>query len=137
MAKVRTYSELKRLSGFEERFEYLKLGGGVGLVTFGFDRWINQRFYKSREWRTLREYVIHRDGGCDLGIPGYELLAGLLIHHMNPMTLRDIQHEGESILDPEFLITASKQTHNAIHYGAADGLPRGPVERKAGDTSLW
>ena len=137
MATIRTYSELRRFSSFEERFEYLKLEGGVGLVTFGFDRWINQRFYRSREWRTTRDFVIVRDGSCDLGIPGYELRWGLMVHHMNPMTLNDIQHEGESILDPEFLITTSMQTHNALHYGTADCLPRGPVERKAGDTRLW
>lgn len=137
MTKVRTYSELRRLATFEDRFEYLKLEGGVGLATFGFDRWINQRFYRSREWKQARDYVILRDGSCDLGVPGHELRWGLLIHHMNPMTLNDIQHDGESTLDPEFLITTSLQTHNAIHYGTADGLPRIPIERKSGDTRLW
>ncbi len=137
MPKVRTYSELSRLTSFEERFEYLKLVGEVGERTFGFDRWINQRFYQSREWKTIREYVIFRDGGCDLGVPGYELRFGLLIHHMNPVTLDDIQHNGESILNPMFLITTSLQTHNAVHYGNAERLPRGPIERTSGDTRLW
>ena len=137
MSKTRTYSELSRLETFEERFHYLELKGRVGEKTFGFDRLVNQRFYKSGEWRHVRNYVITRDGGCDLGVPGYEIHYNLLIHHMNPMTLHDLQHGEEWILNPEFLITVSHQTHNAIHYGDKSLLPRSPVRREPGDTKLW
>jgi len=137
MARTRTYSDLRCFTTFEERFEYLKLVGEVGRETFGYDRWVNQRFYKSREWKTLRDYVIFRDQGCDLGVPGYELRFGLLIHHMNPVTVEDIEHGSEEILDPNFLITTSLRTHNAIHYGSAGGLPIRPVSRSLGDTTLW
>lgn len=137
MVSPKTYLQLRSLLTFDERFEYLKLVGEVGRETFGFDRWVNQRFYKSHEWKTLRDYVIYRDQGCDLGVPGYELRIGLLIHHMNPVTVEDIQHGSEAILDPNFLITTSLRTHNAIHYGNASGLPRRRVDRKAGDTTLW
>jgi hypothetical protein len=137
MSRTRTYSELKRFVTFDERFEYLKLVGEVGRSTFGYDRWMNQLFYKSREWKHLRDFVIYRDQGCDLGVPGYELRVGLLIHHMNPVTVEDIQHGSEEILDPNFLITTSLRTHNAIHYGDVSGLPRRHVDRKVGDTTLW
>ena len=137
MSRIRTYSELRRIATFEERFDYLELKGIVGESTFGFDRWLNQTFYTSREWRQVRTHVIARDMGCDLGIPGYEIHSGLVIHHMNPMTVEDIKHGNEDILDSEFLITASLTTHNAIHYGGRDRLPRGPVERREGDTKLW
>jgi hypothetical protein len=137
MSRIRTYSELRRIETFEERFDYLELKGSVGESTFGFDRWINQQFYRSREWRRARTYVIARDNGCDLGIPGFEIHSGLVIHHMNPISLDDITHGNEDILDPEYLITSSLDTHNAIHYGGRGLLPRGPVERKAGDTKLW
>ena len=137
MTKVRTYSELCRLETFEQRYQYLRLLGVVGDSTFGFDRMLNQRFYHSNEWKTLRSFVITRDNGCDLGIPGYEIYANLLIHHMNPVTLDEIRHGGDLILNPEFLITTSLQTHNAIHYGDETLLPKGPVERKRGDTTLW
>lgn len=137
MGSIRTYSELRRIPTFEERFDYLELRGIVGESTFGFDRWVNQQFYTSREWRRARSYVISRDGGCDLGVPGYEIHSGLVIHHMNPMTVDDITHGNEDILNPEYLITSSLITHNAIHYGGKDRLPRGPVERKSGDTKLW
>lgn len=137
MAKIRTYRELRRLETFEERFEYLKLSDVVGERTFGFDRWINQRFYHSQEWKTVRNHVILRDGGCDLGIPGFEIQSGLVIHHMNPVTLDDIQHSESSLIDPDFLITTSLRTHNAIHYGDESLLPREPVIRKRGDTTLW
>lgn len=109
----------------------------VGATTFGFDRWLNQRFYKSQEWQSARRQVIIRDEGCDLGIPGYEILSGLLVHHMNPLTLEELERGEEWIIDPEFLITTSLQTHNAIHYGDENQLPRGPVVRKRGDTTLW
>jgi hypothetical protein len=135
--KIRTYSELSYFETFEERFEYLKLGGVVGESTFGFDRWVNQHFYTSREWKSSRDYVITRDYGCDLGISGYEIHHGLLVHHMNPVSLDDIVHGEEWILDPEFLVTTSHRTHNAIHYGNSNNLPRVVTERKIGDTTLW
>jgi hypothetical protein len=135
--KIRTYSELRRLETFEERYFYLRLQGVLGESTFGFDRWINQHFYKSREWKSVRERVIVRDNGCDLGIPGFEIYSGLLVHHMNPISLEDIEHGADWILDSNYLITTSLRTHNAIHYGDESLLPRGPVERKSGDTKLW
>ena len=137
MTLIRTYSELSRLETFEERYHYLRLRGVVGESTFGFDRVLNQRFYRSSEWKRLRSFVVTRDNGCDLGILGYEIYSGLLIHHMNPVSLDDIKHGGEFLLNPEFLITTTLQTHNAIHYGDETLLPKGPVERKRGDTTLW
>lgn len=131
------YSELRRLRTFEERFEYLELGGTVGRTTFGFDRWLNQRFYKSPEWFYARNFVIARDNGCDLGILGYEIHTSLLVHHMNPIFIDDIIHGEDWIIDPEFLITTSLNTHNAIHFGDKSLLPQGLVDRKAGDTRLW
>jgi hypothetical protein len=135
--RIRCYSELRQLETFEERFDYLELKGVVGESTFGFDRWVNQRFYKSYEWYLARARVITRDDGCDLGIPGYEIYTGVLVHHMNPMTMDDIKHGNENLFDPEYLILVSLNTHNAIHYGDKSLLPRGPVERKSGDTTLW
>lgn len=135
--KIRTYSELCRLHTFEDRFEYLKLGGGVGRSTFGFDRYVNQRFYMSREWQRVRRQVILRDEGCDLGIIGYEIHHGPLIHHMNPMKVDDIVHGEEWILDPEYLITTTHNTHNAIHYGSSMLIPKVVTERQPGDTRLW
>lgn len=137
MSRVRNYRELSRLDTFEERYQYLKMKGIVGVATFGFDRWINQEFYRSREWKDVRNEVITRDNGCDLGVLGYEIHKDLLIHHMNPMSLRDIEHGEEWILDPNFLVTTSRTTHNAIHYGNENLLPRGPVTRMSGDTTLW
>ena len=134
---IRSYSDLRRLNTFEDRFRYLSLRGQVGEATFGFDRWINQEFYRSREWKQIRQHVIARDEGCDLGIEGYEIHTRLIIHHMNPMTADDICHDEESILDPEFLITTTHQTHNAIHYGDERLLPRPLVPRRPGDTKLW
>lgn len=133
----RSYSALSRLPTFEERYKYLSLKGQVGEVTFGFDRYINQKFYTSRQWRQVRNYVIARDNGCDLGIEGFEIHSKVIIHHMNPMTADDIIHGDEAILDPEFLITTTHQTHNAIHYGDESLLPRSFVERRPGDTKLW
>lgn len=135
--RIRSYSELRRLETFEERYSYLRLRGSLGVSTFRFDRWINQRFYKSTEWLRVRDQVIYRDQGCDLGIPGFEIYSGLIVHHMNPVTKDDIEHSEEWIIDPEYLITTSLRTHNAIHYGDETLLPRGPVERKPGDTKLW
>lgn len=137
MSKIRTYVELRQLETFEDRYHYLKMGGVTGEATFGFDRWINQRFYKSREWRRARDHVIVRDNGCDLGIPGFEIYTDLLVHHMNPISLDDIEHSTDWLLDPNFLITTSLKTHNAIHYGDESLLPRGPIVREAGDTKLW
>lgn len=137
MAKIRTYRELRRLETFDERFEYLRLSNTVGERTFGFDRWINQRFYHSTEWKAIRNEVILRDNGCDLGIEGYEIHSGLVIHHMNPVTQDDIKHSESSLIDPDFLITTSLQTHNAIHYGDMSLLPKEPIVREQGDTKLW
>ena len=137
MNRIRTYIELRRLETFEERYLYLRLAGTLGEATFGFDRWINQRFYKSQEWKLVRNHILIRDNGCDLGVPGFEIHERPLVHHMNPISIDDIKHGEEWLLDPNFLITVSHQTHNAIHYGDENLLPRGPIVRKAGDTRLW
>lgn len=134
---IRRYSALKRIDTFEDRFRYLRLQGSIGRDTFGFDRHINQAFYKSREWRDARDFVIVRDNGCDLGIDGYEIHSDILIHHMNPVRPDDIIHAREWILDPEYLITTTHTTHNAIHYGDENQIPRQFVERRPGDTQLW
>ena len=133
----RRYSSLRQLHTFEDRFAYLKLNGGVSKETFGFDRHINQSFYHSLEWNQTRNFVITRDLGCDLGIPGYEIQTELLVHHMEPMTKDDIIHGEDWILDPEYLITTCHSTHNAIHYGNALLSPRVHVDRSPGDTKLW
>lgn len=137
MTRFRRYSELKRLQTFEERFEYLSLGGVVGTSTFGFDRWINQRFYRTPQWRQARNEVILRDEGCDLGIPGYEIYSEILIHHMNPVTRDDILNGEDWIIDPEFLITTTIRTHNAIHYGDGNQIFTPSEARRPGDTRLW
>lgn len=134
---MRTYSELIQHSSFEDRYEYLALRGVVGNATFGFDRWLNQQFYTSRQWRQLRHHIIVRDEGCDLGVLGFEIRSRLTIHHMNPLTVDDIVQGSNEALDPEFLITVSHQTHNAIHYGDASLLPRVYQERRPNDTQLW
>lgn len=134
---IRTYSQLKTFETFDERFEYLKLIGGVGEETFGFDRWINQTFYRSRQWKLVREHVIARDLGRDLGVEGHEIHERILVHHMNPMLPEDIVHGDESILDPEYLITTTHTTHNAIHYGTEAPQRHVLVERRPGDTRLW
>lgn len=132
----RSYSELTRLHSYEDRFDYLSLQGTVGNQTFGHDRYINQNFYRSVEWRYVRDRVIARDNGCDLGVIGYEIGGELVVHHMEPMRPEDIVHAEEWIIDPEFLITVSIETHNAIHYGG--GPPRTLyVARAPGDTKLW
>lgn len=135
--RLRTYSELRRIEGFEERFEYLSLRGHVGQATFGFDRWINQQFYRSREWRRVRDFVVLRDNGCDLGVPGRDIHSQLVVHHMNPVTVEDFEGGSDWILDPEFLITTTHRTHNAIHYGDDSLLAKPFVERRPGDTRLW
>lgn len=134
---VRTYSELIQLKTFEERFEYLKLDGIVGNETFGYDRYLNQMFSKSKEWLTLRHKIIVRDNGCDLGIEGREIASRIIIHHMNPITKDDIISRSKFLLNPEYLITTTHQTHNAIHYGDDSLLIKEHVERKPNDTCPW
>lgn len=136
---IRTYSELILLPTFEERFKYLKLSGSVGKETFGFDRWINQFFYqRSYEWKKVRDYVIIRDNGCDLGMEGYEVNnQRIIIHHMNPISMEDFERESKYLLDPEFLISTTHKTHNAIHYGDERMLFTAPVERTMYDTCPW
>lgn len=134
---IRCYSDLRRIDGLRERFHYLQLRSSVGLETFGFDRWMNQQFYTSAQWRQLRYHVIARDGGCDLGVEGYGIRDRIIIHHMNPITIQNLVHGDESVLDPEFLICVSHQTHNAIHYGDENLLPVPYIPRKPGDTKLW
>lgn len=135
--KIRRFSELKKLKTFEERYDYLKLGGSVGRETFGFDRYLNQMLYSLNEWKKARRIVILRDNGCDLGIPGYDISGRLIIHHMNPITKQDIVEHNPDIFNPDFLICTSHNTHNAIHYGDESLLPKLPVERMPGDTKLW
>lgn len=134
---IRTYSELSTITSFKDRFRYLKLNGAVGEATFGFDRYLNQLFYRSQRWRKIRDEVIVRDCGCDLGIEGYEIYKYAMIHHMNPITEKDIQDESEYLLNPEYLITTTQRTHNAIHYGDEDLLLTMPVERTKNDTCPW
>lgn len=137
--RTKSYTEMRDLGleTLEERFRYLKLGGSVGESTFGYDRHLNQAFYRSREWRHLRKYVIDRDEGCDLGVPGYEIHTRLMIHHMNPISVEQIVNGDPDVFDPEFLITTTHNTHNAIHYGDERQLPRPLVPRRPGDTKLW
>ena len=137
MISTRSYAELSRLSSFEERFEYLKLSGTVGESTFGFDRYLNQQFYLSPEWRAIRDRVIARDLGCDLGVEGFEVHGRILIHHINPITVDDIVNRNPKVFDPENLILTSHNTHNAIHYGDEDLLIRAPIERSKYDTCPW
>lgn len=122
---------------FKERFEYLRLGGKIGAETFGFDRYLNQIFYKSKEWRSIRNFVIIRDNGCDLGAEGYDVMGKIIIHHMNPISIEDIQRRSKFLLDPEYLITTVLPTHNAIHYGDESLLITEPIERTKDDTCPW
>lgn len=137
MRSIRTYSELITLPSFKERFEYLKLDGIVGKDTFGFDRYMNQIFYKSKEWQSLRNRIIIRDNGCDLGLEGYEIQGKILIHHMNPITPEDIVNRSEYLLNPDFLISTMLSTHNAIHYGDESLIAKEPMERSKNDTCPW
>lgn len=137
MSMTKTYKQLSLLPTFEERFEYLKLCGQVGADTFGFDRVFNQMFYQSAEWKHTRHQVIIRDNGCDLGIEGRDIYGRILIHHINPITLADIENHSTILLDPNNLICVSHDTHNAIHYGAVSLLTREPIERKPNDTCPW
>lgn len=135
---MRTYTELLALPTIKERYEYLKLGGSVGEVTFGGDRIFNQKFYSSKKWRDIRRHIIIRDNGCDLGIEGYELNDKIMIHHMNPVTIEDIKNERwEYLTDPEYLISCSYLTHQAIHFGDQTLLPKIPIERQPYDTCPW
>lgn len=136
--KVRTYHELCKLNTFRERFGYLQLCGEVGADTFGFDRYLNQEFYRSVEWRRIRDFVIVRDDACDMGLKGYNLINGVIVHHMNPLSVDDILNSTDFLLNPEYLITVSLDTHNAIHFGDERLLnDKIPVERTAGDTCPW
>ena len=134
---IRTYTELVTLNSFADRYRYLQLYGSVGEETFGFDRFINQNFYKSQEWKSIRDFVIVRDNGCDLGVDGYEIHGNIYIHHMNPIMLKDIIHQSEFLLDPEYLISTTFNTHNAIHYGDENSIIKDPIVRSKNDTCPW
>lgn len=134
---IRCYSELIEIPTFEERFRYLQLNGSVGKDTFGFDRYLNQAFYQSREWKRVRDQVILRDNGCDLGVDGYTIYSKVLIHHMNPITAKDIATVSNYLMNPEYLICVSHTTHNAIHYGDENLIPKGPIIRTPNDTCPW
>ena len=134
---IRTYSELITFQTFEERFKYLQLNGQVGESTFGFDRYMNQVFYRSQKWKSIRDFVIIRDCGCDLGVEGYDIHGKIIIHHMNPLSMRDIETESDFLLNPDFLICTTHNTHNAIHYGDENLLVTAPIERTKNDTCPW
>ena len=134
---IRCYSELIEIPTFEERYKYLQLNGSVGKDTFGFDRYMNQAFYQSKEWKRVRDFVILRDNGCDLGVDGYTIYGKMLIHHMNPITVRDIATVSSFLMNPEYLICVSHTTHNAIHYGDENLIPKGPIIRTPNDTCPW
>ena len=134
---IKTYSELIASPTFEERFKYLQLNGSVGRDTFGFDRYMNQVLYRSQKWKRIRDEIIIRDNGCDLACEGYEIHARIIIHHMNPLTIEDIEKETEFLFNPEFLISTTHNTHNAIHYGDENLLVTMPIERSKYDTCPW
>ena len=134
---IRTYSELITLPTFEDRYRYLQLNGAVGEDTFGFDRYINQQFYRSKEWQRIRDEVIIRDNACDLGMEGYEIHGRIYVHHMNPIMVRDIKSNSDYLMNPEFLICTTHRTHNAIHYGDENLLAKAPIERTKNDTCPW
>lgn len=136
-SRIRTYSELVQLQTFKERFDYLSVNGEVGCATFGGNRWINQQFYTSSEWRRLRRDAISRDEGCDLGVEGYEIHDKIIVHHMNPIDEEDILHGTDRALDLDNLICTTHDTHNAIHFGNAQLLKKPYVPRQPGDTQLW
>ena len=138
MRNIKTYSELITLPTFHDRFQYLRIGGRVGEETFGWDRKINQIFYqRSDEWKSIRDYVIIRDNGCDLGVEGYDVYDRIIVHHINPLMMEDFETNSKYLLDPEFLISTSHATHNAIHYGDDSLLYRSLVERSKNDTCPW
>lgn len=134
---MKTYSELSHLRTLEDRFDYLSLGSTIGMSTFGFERYLNQRFYQSREWKQARSQVIVRDLGMDFGIEDFPIRGNIYVHHMNPLTMHDIEEGTDNLLDPEFLISCSLRTHNAVHYSDKSQLPRVFVDRRPGDTNLW
>lgn len=135
---IRTYTELSKLKTFSERYRYLRLDGEVGRETFGFDRYLNQQFYqRSQEWKRVRDIVILRDNGCDLGVEGCEIYGRVIVHHMNPIAVSDIIHGSDILLDPEYLISTTHDTHNAIHYGNDGLLPKPLTERRPRDTCPW
>lgn len=134
---MRTYQELISLPTFLDRYDYLRIGGHVGEATFGFDRWLNQKLYRSHEWKRVRREVILRDDACDLAYPGFELYDHVLVHHMNPITVEDIIHRLDFVLNPDYLVTVSYETHRAIHYGDEGLLPLEPIERRPNDTCPW
>lgn len=137
MNNLRCYRELIRLKTFDERFEYLKLKGIVGEATFGYDRYLNQLLYTSTKWRRIRRDIILRDNGCDLAVEGYDIPDTIIVHHMNPISVEDLIDFSEDVINPEYLICVSHNTHNAIHYGDRSLLTREPIERKPGDTCPW
>ena len=134
---MKTYSELIQFPTFEERFRYLELNGEVGIETFGFDRYLNQKFYRSAEWKKVRQEVIVRDNGCDLGIEDRPIFGKIMIHHLNPISVDDIKQKQLWVLDPEFLISTCKKTHDAIHYSDESILFEEPIERSPNDTIPW
>lgn len=134
---IKTYSELIKLDTFEERFNYLSLKGRVGQETFGYDRYLNQVFYRSKEWKRFRNEIIIRDNGCDLALEGHDIYSNIIIHHINPITLRDIDDRSYSLFDPENVVCVTHNTHNAIHYGDINLLVTEPITRSPGDTCLW
>lgn len=135
--KIRRYKELMRIDDYYERYRYLQLKGEVGMVTFGWERFMNQALYKTKRWKKTRDEVIIRDCGCDLAHPDFEIRDRIIIHHMNPISADDIESESDIVFDPEFLICTTHMTHNAIHYGDESLLPRLPIERRPGDTCPW
>jgi len=136
-SRIRSYTELCQIPDFRERYRYLRIRAAIGAPTFGWDRILNQVFYKSAEWRHVRNEVIARDYGRDLGMEGYDIFHRPEVHHMNPMTIDEVVHREEQILDPEYLITVSQRTHNAIHFGDENSLAQPLVVRRPGDTKLW
>lgn len=134
---IRTYSELMKLKTFEERYDYLRLSGKVGESSFGYDRYINQLFYKSPEWRRVRDLIIIRDNGCDLGIIDRPIMSKIIVHHMNPVSLEELQESSKKVFNPEFLVCTCHATHNAIHYSNPNLLSKLSEERRPGDTLLW
>lgn len=137
MNSIKRYSELIKFNTFEDRFNYLKLDGYVGEETFGFERYLNQNFYRSNIWKPIRDKVIIRDNGCDLGLEGFDIFGKIIIHHLNPITSYDVLHQTDLLLDPEYLISTTLKTHNALHYGNINNLVVSPIERKPNDTIPW
>jgi len=134
---IKCYTELRRLKSFEERYRYLRLSANVGDNTFGYDRYLNQMLYSSKKWLNIRDGIIIRDLGCDLGIEDYEIHGKIIVHHMNPITIEDIELDRDEVFDPEFLICTTHDTHNAIHFGNESLLPRLPIIRRRNDTCPW